>query len=84
MYGARRNNPDQLAVAAQRETDVKQPILICVSESIQPDLIRTMADILYNQTVMARPGVRMDAVEFIEENGGGPGVRLRKRHRKKA
>lgn len=24
MHGARRNNPDQLAVAAQRETDVKQ------------------------------------------------------------
>ena len=49
MHGARRNNPDQLAVAAQRETDVKQPPRICVSESVQPDLIRTMAGILHDQ-----------------------------------
>jgi hypothetical protein len=24
-----------------------------------------------------------DGIEFIDENGGGPGVRLRKRHRSK-
>jgi hypothetical protein len=49
VHGARRNNPDQLAVAAQRETDVKQPPRIYVSESMQPELIRTMAGILYDQ-----------------------------------
>jgi hypothetical protein len=27
---------------------------------------------------------RLPAIEFIDENGGGPGVRLRKRHRKKS
>ena len=30
------------------------------------------------ETVLRRAGV-----EFIDENGGGPGVRLRKGHRKK-
>jgi hypothetical protein len=49
VHGARRNNPDQLAVAAQRETDVKQPPRICVSESMQPDLRGTMTDILHDQ-----------------------------------
>jgi hypothetical protein len=28
--------------------------------------------------------LRRAGVEFIDENGGGPGVRLRKGHRKKA
>jgi hypothetical protein len=41
VHGARGNNPDQLAVAAQREIDVKQPSSIDLSESMQPDLIRT-------------------------------------------
>ena len=49
MHGARGNNPDQLAVAAQRETNVKQPSRIGLSESMQPDLIRTMSDIRYDQ-----------------------------------
>jgi hypothetical protein len=31
-----------------------------------------------------RHAFEADGVEFIEENGGGPGVRLRKRHQKKA
>jgi hypothetical protein len=35
VHGVRGNNPDQLAIAAQRETDVKQPPRICVSESMQ-------------------------------------------------
>jgi hypothetical protein len=37
--------------------------------------------------LVLRSEIRFDAqsspVEFIEENGGGPGVRLRKRHQKK-
>ena len=49
MHSARGNNPDQAAIATQRETDVKQPPRICVSESMQPDLIRTMAGILNDQ-----------------------------------
>jgi len=49
VHGARGNNPDQLAVAAQRETNVKQPSRIGLSESMQPDLIRTMSDIRYDQ-----------------------------------
>jgi hypothetical protein len=31
-----------------------------------------------------RRALEAAGVEFIEENGGGPGVRLRKRHMKKA
>ena len=31
-----------------------------------------------------RGALEAAGVEFIEENGGGPGVRLRKRHRKSA
>jgi len=30
-----------------------------------------------------RFGIERQWVEFIDENGGGPGVRLRKRHQKK-
>ena len=30
-----------------------------------------------------RRALEMAGVEFIDENGGGPGVRLRKRHQKK-
>ena len=29
-------------------------------------------------------GLKSAGVEFIDENGGGPGVRLRKRHRREA
>jgi hypothetical protein len=31
-----------------------------------------------------RRALEIAGVEFIDENGGGPGVRLRKRHQKKA
>jgi hypothetical protein len=31
----------------------------------------------------ALSGIERHSVEFIDENGGGPGVRLRKRHQKK-
>jgi transcriptional regulator with XRE-family HTH domain len=34
--------------------------------------------------VVLRQAFEVAGVEFIDENGGGPGVRLRKRHRKKA
>jgi hypothetical protein len=82
----RENNPDQLAVAAR----------ICVSESMQPDLIRTMADILYDQQRFVKENLfgfclahrtlfdGFCGIEFIDENGGGPGVRLKKRTHKKA
>jgi hypothetical protein len=31
-----------------------------------------------------RGAFELAGVEFIDENGGGPGVRLRKRHQKKS
>jgi hypothetical protein len=31
-----------------------------------------------------RHAFELAGVEFIDENGGGPGVRLRKRHQKKS
>jgi len=31
-----------------------------------------------------RRAFELAGVEFIDENGGGPGVRLRKRHQKKS
>jgi transcriptional regulator with XRE-family HTH domain len=34
--------------------------------------------------VVLRQAFEVAGVEFLDENGGGPGVRLRKRHRKKA
>jgi hypothetical protein len=36
-----------------------------------------------NDTAIRR-AFEMAGVEFIDENGGGPGVRLRKRHQKKS
>jgi hypothetical protein len=36
-------------------------------------------------TVVAlRKALEAAGIEFIDENGGGPGVRLRKRHQKKS
>jgi hypothetical protein len=32
----------------------------------------------------ALDGIELFSTEFIDENGGGPGVRLRKRHQKKS
>lgn len=49
MHGARGNDSDQLAIATQRETYVKQSHRVCLSEAMQPNLIRTMADILDDQ-----------------------------------
>jgi predicted transcriptional regulator len=38
-----------------------------------------------NETgVKIRSALESAGVEFIDENGGGPGVRLRKRHQKKS
>ena len=34
-------------------------------------------------TVALRKALEAAGIEFIDENGGGPGVRLRKRHHKK-
>jgi hypothetical protein len=34
--------------------------------------------------VVLRQALELAGVEFIDENGGGPGVRLRKRQKKKA
>ena len=54
MHSARGNNSDQLAIATQRKTYVKQPPRVCLSQPMQPDLIRTMADILYDQQRFAK------------------------------
>ena len=35
-------------------------------------------------TVALRKALEAAGIEFIDENGGGPGVRLRKRHQKKS
>jgi hypothetical protein len=119
VHGARGNSPDQLAIATQRETYVKQPPRVCVSGSMQPDLIKTIADIPYDQQRFVREDLlsfclahvmlfnAFAAVTFIPfkpfdlrevksytkqvrmtskssiENGGGPGVRLKKRQQKK-
>jgi hypothetical protein len=49
------------------------------------------AELAENETSMTAPNdiairraLEAAGVEFIEEDGGGPGVRLRKRHTKKA
>jgi hypothetical protein len=39
----------------------------------------------YGSTTAAlRKALESAGVEFIDENGGGPGVRLRRRHQKKS
>jgi hypothetical protein len=35
-------------------------------------------------TIVAEGHLNRAGIEFIDENGGGPGVRLRKRHQKKS
>ena len=39
----------------------------------------------HTSTIVAlRKALESAGIEFIDENGGGPGVRLRKRHKKKS
>jgi hypothetical protein len=39
----------------------------------------------HTSTIVAlRRALESAGIEFIDENGGGPGVRLRKRHQKKS
>ena len=49
MHGPRRNHPDQPAIAAQREADVKWPPVIGVAKSLQSELMNTVANILDDQ-----------------------------------
>jgi hypothetical protein len=39
---------------------------------------------LPSTTVALKKALEAAGIEFIDENGGGPGVRLRKRHQKKS
>jgi hypothetical protein len=43
------------------------------------------AMVAHTSTIVAlKKALESAGVEFIDENGGGPGVRLRKRHQKKS
>ena len=45
MHRPRRNNPDQPAITAKREANVKQSPDVSVSESMQPNFVDAVVDI---------------------------------------
>jgi hypothetical protein len=47
-------------------------------------VLRWMGATLDGRDLAIRRAFQLAGVEFIDENGGGPGVRLRKRQQKKS
>jgi len=48
------------------------------------ELDRRQTSMTAPNALAIRRALEQAGIEFIDENGGGPGVRLRKRHQKKA
>jgi len=70
------------------ESQVRSRALTSAQIRAARSLIRWTADELAAASALSvatiRRALETAGVEFIDENGGGPGVRLRKRHQKKA
>jgi hypothetical protein len=59
---------------------------LAISVAINDTAARTMVSIMaahMSSVAALRKLLEAEGVEFIDENGGGPGVRLRKNQRKK-
>jgi transcriptional regulator with XRE-family HTH domain len=77
--------PDQ-SRGARALLDMTQPQLASISGlglSTIVDFERSRRDISKDAIEAIRIALERAGIEFIEENGGGPGVRLRKRPRPK-
>jgi transcriptional regulator with XRE-family HTH domain len=77
--------PDQ-SRGARALLDMTQPQLASISGlglSTIVDFERSRRDISKDAIEAIRIALERAGIEFIEENGGGPGVRLRKRQRPK-
>jgi len=75
--------PDQ-SRGARALLDMTQPQLASISGlglSTIVDFERSRRDISKDAIEAIRIALERAGIEFIEENGGGPGVRLRKRQR---
>jgi predicted phage-related endonuclease len=58
--------------------------VIDVQRKIRHPVLRWMGATLDGRDLAIRRAFQLAGVEFIDENGGGPGVRLRKRQQKKS
>jgi ribosome-binding protein aMBF1 (putative translation factor) len=64
--------------------DLARQSLLSVATIRRAELTDSETSMTVANDMVVRRTLEAAGVEFIDENGGGPGVRLRKRQRKKA
>jgi len=68
----------------RRAQDLARASAVGVVTIRRAELAERVTSMTAPNDMAVRRALESANVEFIDENGGGPGVRLRKRHQKKA
>jgi hypothetical protein len=71
------------ALLRWRAQDLARASAVGVATIRRAELAEEETSMTAPNDIAVRRALESAGVEFIDENGGGPGVRLRKRHRKK-
>jgi hypothetical protein len=72
------------ALLRWRAQDLARASAVGVATIRRAELADKETSMTVPNDMAVRRALESAGVEFIEENGGGPGVRLRKRHQKKS
>ena len=72
------------ALLRWRAQDLARASAVGVATIRRAELAERETSMTVPNDMAVRRALEFAGVEFIEENGGGPGVRLRKRHQKKS
>ena len=72
------------ALLRWRAQDLAKASAVGVATVRRAELAERETSMTAPNDMAVRRALESAGVEFIDENGGGPGVRLRKRHQKKA
>jgi hypothetical protein len=71
------------ALLRWRAQDLARASAVGVATIRRAELTEEETSMTVPNDIAVRRALESAGVEFIDENGGGPGVRLRKRHQKK-
>ena len=72
------------ALLRWRAQDLARASAVGVATIRRAELAERETSMTAPNDMAVRRALEIAGVEFIDENGGGPGVRLRKRHQKKS
>jgi hypothetical protein len=72
------------AVLRWRAQDLARASAVGVATIRRAELAERETSMTTPNDLAVRRALEAAGIEFIDENGGGPGVRLRKRHQKKS